>query len=265
MGGLMSLYQDIDIDDDENSLEYRIKCYEDDYSASVPNDKPFVVRLICRDISHAMMSSPRHDDPIHHIMVDLCKYLVMQFNCRTIHTTLGEISMMFYPDEESYKFSGDIDKTISTITSMASIKLNELIKESKLMAYGYNEEVYKLNSKPLIFITVMMSIPNDIEMYNYLLTRQSCYRNGSGTIIKKGKFPTEGEKFEIKPVNKVAPLAFRTCTEGYASILQSKYADYKCITRCWTWDCYTGETKPTKNLLDVLSDTDFSDEMIQTF
>lgn len=119
------------------------------------------------------------------IMVEVCKSLYAKYNPNMIYSFNDEINLVFFHNENDseYIYGDDINKTITSLTSHASIKF---VKE--LTAANIDLE-FLINGRYVEF-------NEDYEMLNYIIWRQNdCYRNNISILHNHyTKIPTHSMK-----------------------------------------------------------------------
>jgi len=136
------------------------------------------------------------DSNFHEAMCSTCEYVLKEFGARVAYTHSDEISMLFYPSLKKKgdgwrepHFGGRLQKFVSVAAGFATSKFNsEMRRIFTDKKEEYKESVWrKVVEGKAYFDARIFTLPDSVEMYNYLFWRSTidCQRNAVYGLARK--------------------------------------------------------------------------------
>lgn len=125
----------------------------------------YINHIVCFDEKIETMKNVRD------ILFKTSKMIYEKFNPHLIYTFANEINVVFY-DNENGMFNNNINKTITFLSSFASVRVSNIIKST-----GLDLDIH--------FTAKFTEFDVDHEVLNYLIWRQMDCRRNTITILYK--------------------------------------------------------------------------------
>jgi len=157
-----------------DELGNRMKLYEQaEASRRLMPLLPLMVRLDGRCFSKFTKNLDRpYDKKFSEVMQAVTKYLVEETNAKIGYTQSDEISLVLLQDnfKSEVFFGGKIQKIVSTLAAMTSVKFNQIVRE----VYGESYcRAFPFSGKnPPTFDCRVWNVPNKQEAVNTLIWRE---------------------------------------------------------------------------------------------
>ena len=163
----------------KDSFGGRMKMYEKAYSTKCMPLLPICVRLDGKGFSKWTKGLRRpYDEELVNIMVGVTEYLVKETQAAIGYTQSDEISLIYYANHHGSQlfFDGKLQKMCSVLTSMCTMKFNELFVERKIMHDRFMDKPWAL------FDCRVWQVPTLQEAVNYLIWREQDATKNSITM-----------------------------------------------------------------------------------
>ena len=190
-----------------SDLDKRMKKYEKLNSRKCMPLLPVFARLDGRSFHNFCKDMARpYDVGFRYVMRETLRFLMNETQARVGYTESDEISLMWYTDNDKSQifFDGKVDKMISILSSMCSVRFNQLCKDKGFYDADAPKAIY--NKAPL-FDCRVWQVPDKIEATNVFVWRElDSVRN---SIQLAGQYYFSHNELHQKSCNDIQEMLFQ--------------------------------------------------------
>jgi hypothetical protein len=168
-----------------HELEKRMKMKIDNFNGDKSHYyKPHIVTVKSKQILSYINSVTTLKDKLvfleiyNEMLRELCKKLYVRFDPHLIYAFNNEINLVFFYNENgNFIYDGNINKTITAISSYTSVQMTKLLNKWAFF--------HVINLDNLVFTAEYIQFDKDYETLNYLIWRQSDCKRNTITLLYK--------------------------------------------------------------------------------
>jgi len=172
----------------EDEIGERMKVYEREFDNSIPNNRPYIVRLDGHRFSKFTKGFKKpFDERIYNAMVHTTAELVKDFNPSLAYTQSDEITLVFVPqldpngEFKNYAYNGRVQKLTSLLSGYCSVRFAYHLSRQTFDTENEQELIEKIHLA--YFDGRIFSLPSNEEvLYNIIWRLTDAKRNSKNNL-----------------------------------------------------------------------------------